>query len=97
MVRLKGTPNYLIQIQIAGFNSNMVRLKDIKKEGYDPSFWEFQFQYGAIKSQENEKIVETLMQFQFQYGAIKSCRHTYLRCELICFNSNMVRLKVSSQ
>ena len=54
----------------------------------------FQFQYGAIKSDDYSKTFFYFVVFQFQYGAIKSYLGVYIRLLYLYFNSSMVRLKV---
>ena len=78
---------------LASFNSNMVRLKVHCKVRKLISLM-FQFQYGTIKS--GSRYIEQIYAhlFQFQYGTIKSRFLFFRKLNTICFNSNMVRLKV---
>ncbi len=73
MVRLKAAKDPLARLQLAGFNSNMVRLKDedrVARQGKK----RFQFQYGSIKRDLPAYEPHAGREFQFQYGSIKSCR-----------------------
>ena len=54
---------------------------------------EFQFQYGAIKSEGSINAKLGKIGFQFQYGAIKSLTVDRLTVRGRNFNSNMVRLR----
>ena len=55
----------------------------------------FQFQIGAIKSALPEPITPDVNEFQFQIGAIKSEADSPSASVIVCFNSKLVRLKVS--
>ena len=56
----------------------MVRLKD-----YIATSWVlgnmFQFQYGTIKSSDNQLVHDNTTMFQFQYGTIKSSPPIYIK------------------
>ncbi len=76
-----------------GFNSSMVRLKEVDSPATRLHV-KFQFQYGAIKGREVTTCLALLNSFQFQYGAIKGRKYVREGCNKeICFNSSMVRLK----
>ena len=73
----------------------MVRLKDATISNSRLTVHWFQFQNGAIKSELNGLKWVKPCRFQFQNGAIKSRGET---CNIDfnhCFNSKMVRLKVT--
>ncbi len=54
------------------FNSSMVRLREDLNENYLNLPKEFQFQYGAVKSEKFAPYDIVVVRFQFQYGAVKS-------------------------
>ena len=62
------------QAHIFGFNSIMVRLRQVVKAKFvlTPVF---QFHYGAIKTQDWYKLNRFKRLFQFHYGAIKTPLH----------------------
>ena len=80
------------QAHIFGFNSIMVRLRQVVKAKFvlTPVF---QFQYGAIKTGIGNHDAGLRQKFQFQYGAIKTTTPVKFKTDLGCFNSNMVRLR----
>ena len=71
----------------------MVRLKAERAERIAADGVIFQFQYGAIKSKGTITLSFVFWVFQFQYGAIKSRAFFRAFCQVLDFNSNMVRLK----
>ena len=56
----------------------------------------FQFHNGSIKSQAELTLRTELNTFQFHNGSIKSMAQNRSRLPNFCFNSTMVRLKVSN-
>jgi hypothetical protein len=92
-VRLKVIEHIYVGHMYDYFNSNMVRLKDLKELSELTDYDLFQFQYGAIKSVIGRKMQVTNIKFQFQYGAIKSTIGNAVSRSNRNFNSNMVRLK----
>ena len=73
----------------------MVRLRDVAPESFVITD-KFQFQYGSIKSSSFSDMDGILPLFQFQYGSIKSFWVRNTRNGYRCFNSNMVRLRVTT-
>ena len=53
----------------------------------------FQFQYGTIKRDNTNPENRMITLFQFQYGTIKRASLVRKKATILCFNSNMVRLK----
>ena len=80
MVRLRETYLTSILLQIATFNSNMVRLRVPFLFSFLGSTYNFQFQYGAVKRKGFLCNGFPRFSFQFQYGAVKRiisiCTHT---------------------
>ena len=56
--------------------------------------YRFQFHNGSIKSGLPNRYLEAKYVFQFHNGSIKSTPGRVPKCELLRFNSTMVRLKV---
>ena len=72
MVRLKDGLDTADDFVDASFNSTMVRLKALYREGIIMNLTKFQFHNGSIKSQVDNIIGNWLFQFQFHNGSIKS-------------------------
>ena len=57
----------------------------------------FQFQTGSIKSIIKKLYAGDVSTFQFQTGSIKSIQYGFTTFQFICFNSKLVRLKVTTR
>jgi len=92
MVRLKVYAREERDVAYHGFNSNMVRLKDLHALlGLGGNI---SFNSNMVRLKEKNIAATTnISEFQFQYGAIKSQMTQRRKFSLMSFNSNMVRLK----
>ena len=68
---IKRALSTILSVLLKNFNSSMVRLKG-RRWNSPIGIWQFQFLYGAIKSNYRSANYLTFVQFQFLYGAIKS-------------------------
>ena len=73
MVRLRDQEEGKHLQEVDDFNSSMVRLRVVTSSRLASKVSLFQFQYGAIESDDYEVFFFSRMIFQFQYGAIESC------------------------
>ena len=96
LVRLKGFSDTAKKVYKTNFNSNLVRLKASPKSACGNIWRNFNSNLVRLK---DLKAFERLLKpskFQFQFGAIKRCRREIFKRPHADFNSNLVRLKVSS-
>ena len=77
------------------FNSKMVRLKAEEVKVPVLLYFSFNSKMVRLKGDDALNNVKDILQFQFQNGAIKSLNSPKLDIESMCFNSKMVRLKVT--
>ena len=83
----------LVDVKETGFNSKLVRLKELKNQQRSTAGKWFQFQIGAIKRELELPWSPHLNLFQFQIGAIKSRLLSLKVNRGMRFNSKLVRLK----
>ena len=95
LVRLKVDGGWRSRVSRDGFNSKLVRLKvgHLCTGGVD--FFQFQFQTGAIKSDNTDiHVIRQRDSFNSKLVRLKGLRVPRLSRVRACFNSKLVRLKV---
>ena len=95
MVRLKVDDGFGYVHTLYGFNSTMVRLKDMKRKITDEQARLFQFHYGSIKSAVVEPISNSPISFNSTMVRLKGYAKEIGYMGDTGFNSTMVRLKVN--